>query len=607
LSGATVRFAGDSGDGMQLVGTQFTNATAIAGNDLATLPDYPAEIRAPAGTLAGVSGFQINFASSNIYTPGDRVQTLVAMNPAALRVNLPDLERGGHLIVNTDAFTPAALKQAGYTSNPLENGQLAAFHVHAVPITKLTLEAVKEIGLSHKEAERCKNFFALGLAFWLYDRPLEPTLRWLDQKFGTRPKIREANERALRAGYNFGNTAEIFQVHFRVPPARQEPGLYRKVRGNEATALGLVAAAWQAGKELFYAGYPITPASDILHELVRHKQFGVRVFQAEDEIAAMCAAIGAAYGGSIAATASSGPGLSLKAEAMGLAVMLELPVVIINVQRAGPSTGMPTKTEQADLLQAFGGRHGECPLPILAARSPADCFRTAFEAFQIAVRYMTPVVMLADGYLGNGAEPWRVPRVTDLPTIPVSHDADPEDFQPYRRDENLARPWVIPGTPGLAHRIGGLEKQDVTGNVSYDPENHEHMVRLRAAKVARVAKMIPAQEVLGDEEGDLLMVSWGSTYGSVRTAVEAARRKGHSVSHVHLRHLNPFPSNLGEIFKRFGKILVAEMNLGQLNLLLRGTYLIDSQSVTKIQGKPFTVSELVDRIEEALQERDVSR
>ncbi len=600
LPSAIVRFAGDSGDGMQLVGTQFTNATAIVGNDLATLPDFPAEIRAPAGTLAGVSGFQINFASTEIYTPGDTVQTLVAMNPAALKVNLADLDHGGHLIANIDAFTPAALKQAGYESDPLDEDQLEGYHVHRVPMTKLTIEAVKDTGLKHKEAERCKNFFALGLAFWLYDRPLEATLRWLDQKFGSRPQIRQANELALRAGYNYGNTTEVFQVHYRVRPAKVSPGVYRKIRGNDATSLGLVAAAWQAGKKLFYASYPITPASEILHELVKHKNFGVRVFQAEDEIAAMCAAIGAAYGGEFAATGTSGPGMALKGEAIGLAVMLELPMVIVNVQRGGPSTGLPTKTEQADLFQAIVGRNGECPLPVLAAQSPGDCFWAAFEAFQIAVRYMTPVVLLTDGYLANGSEPWRVPRIEDLPKIAVSHEYDPETFQPYARDENLARPWALPGTKGLAHRIGGLEKEHITGKVSYDPANHDFMVKLREAKVNKVAEMIPEQTVIGETSGDLLVVSWGGTYGTIRSAVERVREKGGSVSHCHVRYMHPLPRNLGQLLAGFRKVLVPELNLGQLRLLLRGRYLVDAVGLNKVQGKPFAVAEVAARIDEML-------
>jgi 2-oxoglutarate ferredoxin oxidoreductase subunit alpha len=604
LAGAIVRFAGDSGDGMQLVGTQFTDATAVFGNDLATLPDYPAEIRAPAGSLGGVSGFQINFASSEVHTPGDTVQTLVAMNPAALKVNLPDLEKAGILIVNSDAFDATGLKLANYSSNPLEDGSLGGYQVHRIPMSKLTKEAVAATGLKPKDAERCKNFFALGVTFWLFDRPIEPTLKWLDAKFGGKPELRQANELALRAGFNYGNTAEMFQVHYRIQPAKTAPGLYRKVRGNEAAALGLMAAAWKANHKLFYASYPITPASDILHELVKHKNFGVKVFQAEDEIAAMCAAIGGAYGGAFAATGTSGPGMALKSEAMGLAVMLELPLVIVNVQRGGPSTGLPTKTEQSDLLQAFGGRHGECPMPIIAAQSPSDCFSACFEAFQIAVKHMTPVIVLTDGYLGNGSEPWRVPNMDDLPAIEVNHDINPEGFQPYSRDEHLARPWALPGTKGLAHRIGGLEKENITGKVSYDPVNHEVMVKVRAAKNAKVADMIPDQKVLGPQSGDLLVVSWGGTYGSIRTAVERMQSAGASVSHMHLRYLNPMPRNLPAIFPRFKKVLVPELNLGQLLLLLRANYLVDAKGLHKVQGRPFTVAEVMDKIQRTLDGED---
>lgn len=604
LTSAIVRFAGDSGDGMQLVGTQFTDATALLGNDLATLPDYPAEIRAPAGTLGGVSGFQINFANTDIHTPGDRVQTLVAMNPAALKVNLPDLERGGILIVNSDAFDAGGLKLAGYAGNPLEDGSLASYHLHAIPMSRLTKEVVAPTGLKPRDAERCKNFFALGVTFWLFDRPIEPTIKWLEAKFGSKPEIRQANELALRAGINYGNTAEMFQVHYRIQPAKTSPGIYRKIRGNEASALGLMAAAWQADKKLFYSSYPITPASDILHELVKHKNFGVKVFQAEDEIAAMCAVIGAAYGGAFASTGTSGPGMDLKSEAMGLAVMLELPMVIVNVQRGGPSTGLPTKTEQSDLLQAIGGRHGECPVPILAAQSPSDCFNACFEAFQIAVKYMTPVIVLTDGYLANGSEPWRVPNVDDLPRIEVKHAIDAEGFHAYARDENLARPWALPGTKGLAHRIGGLEKEDVTGKVSYDPVNHEVMVKLRAAKVAKVVDMIPDQKVLGPPSGDLLVVSWGGTYGTVRTAVERLLAKGRAVAHMHLRHINPLPRNLPEIFSNYKKVLVPELNLGQLRLIIRAQYLVDAKGLSKVQGRPFTVAEIVNTIEQTLSGED---
>ncbi|MBN1488868.1 MAG: 2-oxoacid:acceptor oxidoreductase subunit alpha [Phycisphaerae bacterium] len=602
LESAVVRFAGDSGDGMQLVGTQFTASTALLGNDLATLPDFPAEIRAPASTLAGVSGFQINFSSHDIYTPGDAVQALVAMNAAALKVNLPDLEPGGIIVANSDGFTAHTLKLAGYEKNPLEDNSLAGYRVFSVPITMLTRQAVEPTGLKPKDAERCKNFFALGLVFWLYERDMTPTLHWLEDKFGKRPEIGEANALALKAGFNFGVTTEIFPAHYHIGPAKRTPGTYRKIRGTDAISLGLTAAAERAGKKLFYASYPITPASDILHELVKYKNFGVKVFQAEDEIAAMCAAIGAAYGGDFAATGTSGPGMDLKAEALGLAVILELPCVVVNMQRGGPSTGLPTKSEQADLLQAIWGRHGECPVPVLAAKSPSDCFWTAIEAFQIAVKYMTPVILLADGYLGNSAEPWKVPKVEELPIIPVTHLADPEGFQPYSRNDDLARPWAIPGTPGMAHRIGGLEKQHLTGAVSYDFKNHEFMVRLRAEKVAKVAASIPPQPVFGADSGDLLVVSWGSTFGTVHTAVDIAQKRGLRVGHAHLRHLFPFPNDLGEILKRYQTVLVPELNLGQLRMLLRATYLVDAIALTKVQGRPFTIREVLHEIERLTKE-----
>ena len=602
LGTVAIRFAGDSGDGMQLVGSQFTSSTAAVGNDLVTLPDYPAEIRAPASSLAGVSGFQINFSSSDIHTPGDTIQALVVMNAAALKVNLADLERGGIIIANADGFQPNNLKLAGYESNPLEDESLSGYRVCRLPITKLTREAVEPAGLKHKDADRCKNFFALGLVYWLYERPLEPTVKWLGEKFGKRPDLLEANKLALQAGWNYGYTTQIFPVQYRVEPAPLEPGTYRKIRGSDATALGLIAAARQANKPLFYASYPITPASDILHLLARRKDFGVRVFQAEDEIAAMCSLIGAAFGGAFAATGTSGPGMALKAEGLGLAVSLELPCVVINVQRGGPSTGLPTKSEQADLLQALVGRNGECPVPVLAAQSPADCFWTAYEALQIATRYMTPVIMLSDGYLANSSEPWRVPKVEDLSAIQVSYATDPAGFQPYSRNEDLARPWAVPGTPGLAHRIGGLEKEDGTGAVSYDPLNHERMCGLREAKVDGVVKSIPDQQVFGDPQGDLLVVGWGSTHGAIRTAVERARKKGRAVSHVHLRHLRPMPGNLGDIIAGFKKVLVPELNLGQLAMVLRARYLVDAIALPKMQAKPFTVGELTAKIEQVLEE-----
>ncbi|MHC4442397.1 MAG: 2-oxoacid:acceptor oxidoreductase subunit alpha [Planctomycetota bacterium] len=602
LEQVSLRLAGDSGDGIQLIGSQFTVSTAILGNDLATMPDYPAEIRAPAGSLGGVSGFQINFSSKAIYTPGDIIQVLLAMNASALKVNIGDLEQGGIIIANTDYFAEKNLKLAGYDSNPLEDGSLTKYRVYQVPITSLTREAVEQVGLKPKEAERCKNFFSLGLVYWLYDRPIEPTIKWLDEKFAKHAELHQANELALKAGYDYGRTAETFPVQYRIEPARLEPGTYRQIRGNDAAALGLIAAAHRADKQLSYVSYPITPASEILHELVKRKDIGVKVFQTEDEIAAMCAVIGAAYGGALAATGTSGPGMALKSEAIGLAVMLELPCVIINVQRGGPSTGLPTKSEQADLFQAMMGRHGECPVPVIAAQSSADCFHSVYEAFQVAVKYMTPVIVLSDSYLANSAEPWRIPNIEDLPKIEVNHDIDPATFQPYSRDENLSRPWALPGTPGLAHRIGGLEKQDITGDVSYDPLNHQRMCELRAAKIAKVAESFLEQEVFGDRSGDLLLVSWGSTFGAVRTAVMRAREKDLSVAHVHLRHIYPMPRNLGDILAGFKKVLVPELNLGQLIWFLRSIYLIDAMSFTKIQTKPFTVSELLEKIEQTLKE-----
>ncbi len=595
---AVVRFAGDSGDGMQLAGMQFSNASAIFGNDVSTFPDYPAEIRAPAGTLAGVSGFQINFSSFDIHTPGDRVQTLVAMNPAALKVNLPDLEPGGMLIVDEDAFDKTSLAKAGYESDPLEDGSLQSYRLFRVPIDRLNREAVKDLGLSSKATDRSRNFFALGLVYWLYDRPLEPTLRWIREKFGKNPEVVEANTRSLRSGYDFGDNTEIFPNRYVVPRAPVRPGRYRAITGNQATALGLVAAAERAGKTLFYGSYPITPASDILHELSRYKNFGVKTFQAEDEIAAMASTIGAAFAGALAVTGTSGPGLSLKTEGLGLAVMLELPLVVIDVQRGGPSTGLPTKTEQSDLNMALYGRHGECPLPVLAAATPGDCFWMALEAFRIAVRYMTPVLLLTDGYLANGAEPWKVPAVDELPRIDVVHHADPATFAPYARDERLVRPWVLPGTPGLEHRIGGLEKQHIRGGVSYDPDNHERMVRLRAEKIAGIADDIPPARVDGPESGELLVLSWGGTYGAVRTACEGAREAGRSVSHLHLRYLNPLPRNMSQVLAKFRRFLVCELNLGQLRNYLAATLAISPERFNRVRGKPFAIHEIREAIEQ---------
>lgn len=601
LDTVTIRFAGDSGDGMQLTGTQFTNTTAIVGNDISTLPDFPAEIRAPAGSLPGVSGFQINFSNRDIRTPGDEPDVLVAMNPAALKVNLKDLIDGGMIIANTDAFAMNNLKKAGYETNPLEDGSLAGYRVFEVPITTLTMRALEGTGLGKKQMDRSKNFFALGLMYWLYDRPLEPTVDWIHAKFGKTPDVAEGNERAVRAGFNFGETTEMFHTHYRVRKAEIAPGTYRKITGNEATAIGFVTAAELAGQPLFYGSYPITPASDILHELSRHKSFGVKTFQAEDEIAAVCAAIGASFTGHIGLTGTSGPGVALKTEAIGLAVAVELPLVIVNVQRGGPSTGLPTKTEQADLLQAMYGRNGECPAAIIAPATPAECFSMAIEAVRIATHYMTPVFFLTDGYLANGAEPWRLPEIDELPKIDIRFATDPESFRPFGRNpETLARQWAIPGTPGLEHRIGGIEKQDVTGNVSYDPANHEHMVRLRAEKIARIANELPPIQIFGEPEGKVLVVGWGSTYGSITSAVERLQAAGKPVSSIHLRHLNPFPNDLGEILSRFETVIVPEMNLGQLATLLRARYLVDAIPFSKVQGRPFKISEITTRIDQLL-------
>jgi len=611
----TIRFAGDSGDGMQLAGTQFTNVSAIMGNDIATFPDFPAEIRAPAGTLAGVSGFQVHFASSDIHTPGDRLNCLIVMNPAALKTNLRDLETGGVLIVNSDSFGPNDLNKAKYTVNPLEDGSLKGYRVIRVPIDKLNRESVKECNLSPREADRCKNFFALGLVYWMFERPMDATLKWIKDKFSKKIDVLEANTRALKAGYNYGETVEAMPVQYRVAKAKIPPGTYRKITGNEALAMGLVAAAKMAETQLVFAGYPITPASDILHQLADMKNFGVKTLQAEDEIAGVGAAIGAAYGGAIGVTATSGPGICLKAEAIGLAVMTELPLVVINVQRGGPSTGLPTKTEQADLLQAMFGRNGECPVAIIAPQSPGDCFDMAFEAVRIATEFMVPTFLLSDGYIANGAEPWAIPDVNKLPKITITHPTEPNSndgkthengtdepgkFLPYKRNAMLVRPWAIPGTPGLEHRIGGIEKQDVTGNVNYEPANHEHMVHTRAQKVANIAKTIPDLAVVGDQEGDLLLIGWGGTYGSIATALQRARRKGTKIGQVHFRYLNPFPKNTAEVFKRFKKFLVPELNSGQLLLLLRGTFLIDAKGLNKIQGRPFLISEIEEAIEQAI-------
>lgn len=605
LDQVVIRFCGDSGDGMQLAGTQFTNVSAAFGNDVSTLPDFPAEIRAPAGSLSGVSGFQLHFSSHDIYTPGDAVDTLVAMNPAALKTNLPDLKRGGTLIVNEDAFDRSNLEKAGYDSNPLDDHEsLSSYRVHRVPMTRLTRDSVDGLGLSVREADRCKNFFALGLVYWLYDRDAKPTEDWVNSKFAKNPTIADANLRALKAGGNFGFSTESFTVHYQVAPAKLAPGKYRKMTGNEALAFGLATSAKLSGQELIFSGYPITPASDILHELSKLKHFGVKTFQAEDEIAAMSSTVGAAFGGALAVTASSGPGICLKGEAMGLGMITELPMVIIDVQRGGPSTGLPTKTEQSDLLLALFGRNGESPLPIVAPATPADCFDMVQEAMRIAVEFMTPVILLSDGYIANGAEPWRIPEISELKPIKVTHPKGRENgepFMPYKRDERLVRPWAIPGTPGLEHRVGGLEKKDVTGNVEYSPANHAHMTATRAKKVAGVADAIPEQTIEGPETGELLVVSWGGTYGSVRTAVRQCIAQGKSVAHAHLRYLNPFPKNLGDLLSRYKKVLVPELNTGQLRFVLRGTYLVDAQGYNKVQGKPFLVNELVEHIDALLE------
>ncbi|MCA9099842.1 MAG: 2-oxoacid:acceptor oxidoreductase subunit alpha [Pirellulales bacterium] len=603
LDSATVRFCGDSGDGMQLAGTELTNTSAIVGNDIATLPDFPAEIRAPRGTKAGVSGFQLHFASKEIYTPGDSVDALVAMNPAALATNLDDLVPGGILVVNSSEFQSKELAQAGYDVNPLEDGSLDGYQLFTVDMTKITRAAVDGLGLSVKEADRCRNFFAMGLVYWLYDRPLDPTLRFIERKFGKKPAVAEANRRTLKAGYHFGETSEAFDSQYRVARAELPPGTYRNITGNEATAMGLVTASKQSATPLFYGTYPITPASDILHELAKHKNFGVRTFQAEDEIAAMTSVVGAAFAGAMSVTGSSGPGIALKGEAIGLAVMTELPMIVVNVQRGGPSTGLPTKTEQADLLQAMFGRNGECPLPVIAARSPADCFDCAQEAWRLAVEYMTPVILLTDGYIANGSEPWRIPAIDELPKIEVKHPgpiANGKPFHPYARNERLARPWAIPGTPGLMHRLGGLEKQDVTGNVSYDPANHQRMVNLRQRKVAGIAQDLPPQAVDGPESGRLLVVGWGGTFGALATATRRMRARGESVAHVHLRYLNPFPANLRDILSNYDKVLVPELNLGQLRMLLRSEFLVDAVGLNKVQGKPFSVGEVVEKIGDML-------
>jgi len=618
LDSVTIRFVGDSGDGMQLAGTQFTNTSALAGNDIATFPDFPAEIRAPAGTLAGVSGFQVHFAATDIHTPGDALDTLVVMNAAALKTNLRDLQPGGILVVNTEGFEVSDLTKAKYKVSPLDDGTLTGYKVIRVPVTKLTRLSVAECKLTTREADRCKNFFALGLVYWMYERSLEPTLRWIREKFAKNPQYVEANSRALKAGYNYGDTVEVMPVQYTVAKAKIEPGTYRKITGNEAIVLGLVAATQLANKPLVYASYPITPASSVLEGLAEMRKYGVKTFQAEDEIAAAGVAIGASFGGAIGMTGTSGPGICLKSEAIGLAVMTELPLVIVNVQRGGPSTGLPTKTEQADLLQSMFGRNGECPAAIIAPQSPVDCFEMAYEAVRIATKFMCPVFLLSDGYLANGSEPWKIPQADKLPRIEIVNATGPNSegwsgpghevaadaegagtgkFLPYKRDEFLSRPWAIPGTPGLEHRIGGIEKQDVTGNINYEPANHEHMVKTRAKKIENISQVIPELAVTGDPDAEILVAGWGGTFGSITTAVERVRRKGKKVAQVHFRYLNPMPKNTEALMKKYKKILVPELNGGQLCWLLRAKYLAPAEGLTKIQGRPFLVCEIEAAIE----------
>lgn len=604
LRGAIVRFAGDSGDGMQITGAQFTSTAALVGNDLATFPDFPAEIRAPAGTLYGVSGFQVNFSSENVFTPGDRPDALVAMNPAALKVNLPALVPGALVVINSSAFSAGNLKKAGYAKNPLEDGTLSAYRVLSIDIAKQTLAAVEGSGLSTKEAHRCKNFWTLGLMYWVYQRPLDPTERWIRRKFAAKPQLVEANVAALKAGHAYGETLEISHERYEVPKAEAETGTYRNISGNLATAWGIVAAARLSGLEVVLGSYPITPASDILHELSRHKNFGVHTVQAEDEIAAICVAIGASYAGRLGVTTTSGPGMALKMEALGLAVATELPLVVINVQRAGPSTGMPTKTEQADLLQALYGRNGEAPVCVLAAATPGDCFNMAIEAARIATKYMTPVILLTDGYLANGAEPWRIPEVESLPRFEVYQPDQVENFHPFLRNpQTLARVWPVPGTPGLEHRIGGIEKDYDSGNISYDASNHQKMSETRAAKVANIANDVPPLEIVeGPDHGRLLVLGWGSTYGAIREGVRRARQRGLDVAHAHLRYIHPMPRNTLDVLKRFDRVLIPEMNLGQLLKVVRSELFVAAEGYSKIEGQPFKIEEIELKIRQLLED-----
>jgi len=607
VESVVIRFAGDSGDGMQLTGSQFTNATALLGNDLATFPDFPAEIRAPQGTLAGVSGFQIHFGSTRIHTPGDRCDVLVVMNVAALKANLRNLKKGGVIIANTDGFDAKNMRLANVPEgeNPLENGSLADYDVKTIDVTKITRAALADSGLGTKEIDRCKNMFVLGLLYWMYHRPMDNTLEFIKSKFKKNEAVLNANIKVLQAGWSYGETTEMFANRYMVAPAKMEAGVYRGIMGNQAAAYGLIAASVKSGLPLFYGTYPITPASDVLHELSKYKNFDIKTFQAEDEIAGICSAIGAAFGGHLAVTGSSGPGIALKTEAIGLATMLELPLVVVNIQRAGPSTGLPTKTEQADLLQSFYGRNGECPVVIVAAQSPADCFTMAYEACRISLEHMIPVFFLSDGYIANGSEPWRFPQSADLQNIHVEfakeRAASDDKFMPYFRDEKLSRPWAVPGTKGLEHRIGGLEKQNITGNISYDPDNHELMVKLRQEKVDLVANYIPNQTIdTGADSGDVLILGWGGTYGALKTATQQLIAEGHKVSHAHLRYLNPFPKNLGELMSKFNKVVIPELNNGQLVKIIRDKYFIDAIAYNKIQGQPFMASEVVAKIKEIL-------
>src|SRR5450432_2369434 len=607
LQDVVIKFVGDSGDGMQLTGTQFTNNTAMLGIDLATFPDFPAEIRAPQGTLPGVSGFQLRFSSDRIFTPGDTCDVLVAMNAAALKTNLSGLKKDGKIIVNVDGFDAKNLRLANYPDgvNPLENGSLDGYEVIKIDVTKITRESLKEFDMGTKEKDRAKNMFVLGFLYWMYNRSTDNTIMFLKEKFSKKPDILNSNIKVLQCGYNYGDTTETFTTRYTVEKAKMEPGMYRSIMGNQALSYGLIAASQKSGLQIFLGSYPITPASDILHELSRHKAFGIRTFQAEDEIAGIAAAIGASYGGSLGVTTTSGPGMALKAEAMGLAVMLEIPLLIINVQRGGPSTGLPTKTEQSDLMQAYYGRNGDCPMPIISASTPSDCFDAVYEAVRISVQHMTPVIFLSDGYIANGAEPWKYPESKDLPSIEVKFKTElghhEEIFQPYLRDEKLVRPWAIPGFPGLEHRVGGLEKQNITGNVSYDPDNHQMMVKLRQEKIDKIADYIPEQKIdNGPDKGKVVVLGWGSTYGAIKSAVADLLSEGHSVSHVHLRYVRPFPKNLGELLRNFEHVLIPELNNGQLIKIIRDQYLVDAKGCHKIMGIPFTKHELVDEIKKLL-------